>query len=162
MQTYDKNDLKRILRCLTEKYGVMVSEDFMTKLLSLVQSETSDSEYRSVTAIETQNMAAIFIPDEIAAKPKRPAMSDADFLKLCETGTASEVEEALQNGANINAKDYDSSTPLQAAVLHEKADAAEVLLEQRQFRQYASACSGRNRTCRRCRNTFETWRIRKR
>lgn len=39
-----------------------------------------------------------------ASMPKRPAMSDAEFIELCEKGNAQEVEEAIMNGANVNAK----------------------------------------------------------
>ena len=38
-------------------------------------------------------------------KPKLPAMSDEEFMELCASGNAAKVEEAIQNGANINAKD---------------------------------------------------------
>ena len=42
---------------------------------------------------------------------KRPAMSDKDFVNLCKSGNVSEIEEAINNGANVNAKDH-GTTPL--------------------------------------------------
>ena len=38
------------------------------------------------------------------AKNKLPPMSDKDFLKLCDSGDAKKIEEAIMNGANVNAK----------------------------------------------------------
>ena len=43
---------------------------------------------------------------------KRPAMSDDDFVKLYWSGDAKKVEEAITNGANVNAKDNDGMTAL--------------------------------------------------
>lgn len=39
-------------------------------------------------------------------------MSDEDFAKLCEKGTAKEIRAALQKGANPNAKDDNAVTAL--------------------------------------------------
>lgn len=61
--------------------------------------------------------------------PKRPAMIDEDFVELCATGSASEVEEALKNGANVNAKDNKYGwTALHKAAVRGHANVAEVLL----------------------------------
>ena len=64
-----------------------------------------------------------------AAKPKRPAISDNEFVKLCGFGTAREVEEALQDGANVDARDMFGRTALHEAAGHGKADVAEILLQ---------------------------------
>lgn len=37
------------------------------------------------------------------AKKKRNAMSDSDFLKLCNSADAEKIEEAIMNGADVNA-----------------------------------------------------------
>lgn len=65
-----------------------------------------------------------------AQTPKRPAMSDKEFMKLCRSGTAAEVEEAIMNGANVNAKENGFyKTSLMEATYYGKADIAEVLLK---------------------------------
>ena|GEM_PF-1677335 len=43
------------------------------------------------------------------------AMSDEDFLKLCESGTAQEVARAIKSGANVNASDRNGRTALMVA-----------------------------------------------
>ncbi len=122
--------------------SMMVREGTMTKLLSLRESGISGDECRRLVAIETQKLMDNFIPQEITAKyvnmiagimglkvpavvvqaapapkpkPKRPAMSDDEFVELCEIGTAREVEEALQYGANVNARGMFSGTALDIA-----------------------------------------------
>ncbi|MBR1602034.1 MAG: ankyrin repeat domain-containing protein [Synergistaceae bacterium] len=39
-------------------------------------------------------------------------MRDEDFIKLCKIGTAQQVAHAMENGANVNAKDNDGNTAL--------------------------------------------------
>ena len=66
---------------------------------------------------------------------QRPAMSDKDFVNLCEFGNARKVEEAIMNGANVNARDSytwnrnDGMTALMHAVFCVKTDVAELLLK---------------------------------
>ena len=60
--------------------------------------------------------------------PARPAMSDEEFLKLCESGDARAVEEALRNGANVNARKKYGSTALHQAAFSGHAGVAGVLL----------------------------------
>ena len=57
------------------------------------------------------------------------AMSDAEFVELCKSGNAVEVEEAIRNGANVNAKDNDGNTALMRAVLWGATKTTEVLLK---------------------------------
>ena len=67
-----------------------------------------------------------------AAKPKRPAMSDWEFVELCRSGSAREVDEALQNGANVNAVDKFGNLGWRAlhwAACEGHADVIEVLLK---------------------------------
>lgn len=61
--------------------------------------------------------------------PKRPAMSDNDFIKLCRSGNAQEVEEAIMNGANVNASGNDGRTALMWATYYGHVQTAEVLLQ---------------------------------
>ena len=44
------------------------------------------------------------------------AVSDEDFLRICTDGEIAEIEEALKDGANINAKDPNGETPLMGAL----------------------------------------------
>ena len=53
-------------------------------------------------------------------------MSDSDFLELCKSGDAKKVEEAILNGANVNAKANDGSTALMYALDN---DTAKILIE---------------------------------
>jgi len=47
-----------------------------------------------------------------AAGSALAAISDSDFLDLCETGNLQQIEEAINDGANINARNEDQETPL--------------------------------------------------
>ena len=62
-------------------------------------------------------------------KPKRPAMSDEEFLELCETGDAVKVAEAIRNGANVNARNNIGSTALIYAAYEGHTETARVLLQ---------------------------------
>ncbi|MBQ9575239.1 MAG: ankyrin repeat domain-containing protein [Synergistaceae bacterium] len=65
-------------------------------------------------------------------KLKFPPISDNDFVKLCESGDITKIEEAIVNGANVNAKedkDEDGCTALMIAVCGGHADVVELLLK---------------------------------
>lgn len=64
-----------------------------------------------------------------AEKPKPPAMSDEEFIDLCRSSNASKVEEAIQNGANVNAKDNTGWSALMWAALKGHTETAKVLLQ---------------------------------
>ena len=58
------------------------------------------------------------------------AMSDAEFLDLCEKGSVQEIQTALLKGANPNAKDENGWTPLMAvASFNQNPKAVSVLLK---------------------------------
>ncbi len=61
---------------------------------------------------------------------KPPIMSDKDFVNLCKSGNVSEIEEAIKNGANVNAKDH-GTTPLMGVLQCnvELAELAELLIK---------------------------------
>ena len=56
-----------------------------------------------------------------SAKPDAPggvrakAMEDSEFVRLCGTGTAEQIRQALKDGANPKARDEDGYTPLHGA-----------------------------------------------
>ena len=64
-----------------------------------------------------------------AAKPKRPAISDEEFIELCRTVNVQEVEEAIMNGANVNAKDDNGKTVLMRAAMKGYTETARILLK---------------------------------
>lgn len=63
------------------------------------------------------------------ARKKIPPMSDDDFLELCKSGDAKKVEQAIMNGANVNAKDNNGWTALMLVTLNNHAETAELLLK---------------------------------
>ena len=55
---------------------------------------------------------AIFLGCAALAGSAHAAMSDAEFLELCSVGSAPRLEIALEQGANVEAKDEDGVTAL--------------------------------------------------
>ena len=62
-------------------------------------------------------------------KPKHPAMSDVEFWKLCKTGNSTKVAEAIQNGADVNAKDIYGWTALMWVAVRGHTETARVLIQ---------------------------------
>ena len=56
----------------------------------------------------------VWFTGAVNAKP----LDDEAFLKLCRTGTARQVEDAIKNGADADARDPDGSTALMTAAEH--------------------------------------------
>lgn len=67
--------------------------------------------------------------DKTFSQMKIPPMSDNDFLKLCSSGNATKVEEAIMNGANINAKSIRGWTTLMRAAWNGHTEIAEILIK---------------------------------
>ena len=67
--------------------------------------------------------------EDAKRRKKRPAMSDWDFIKLCEYGNVGKVEEAIKDGANVNAEDNDGWTALMWAVFYVYTEIVKLLLE---------------------------------
>ena len=63
------------------------------------------------------------------AKKRIPPMSDEEFIELCKSGDARKVEEAIINGANVNAKDNYGWTALMEATFWGHTETAELLLK---------------------------------
>ena len=51
----------------------------------------------------------------LLALPSFGAMSDTDFIEICKTGTAKQVDDAIKAGVNVNAKDKNGVTALMFA-----------------------------------------------
>ncbi len=65
----------------------------------------------------------------IKAEKQRQAMKDKEFLELCESGNAQKVEEAIMNGANVNARRDNGFTALILATIGLNAETVRVLLD---------------------------------
>lgn len=56
-------------------------------------------------------------------------LNDKEFLRLCNSGNAEKIKEAVMNGANVNAKDNDGWTALMLIAYDGNKKAAEVLVK---------------------------------
>ena len=75
-------------------------------------------------------LIAVLMLYAVIAAPAWSAMSDEEFVKLCQKGTAEEIQAALDAGANVNAVDRHRSTPLlSAAMLDPDPKVVEILLK---------------------------------
>ena len=68
--------------------------------------------------------AASVLPGGVRAE----AMADKEFIRLCEEGTAEQVQKALKDGANPNARDG-NATVLEWAALNDNLPAVQALLD---------------------------------
>ena len=62
-----------------------------------------------------------------APTPKLPPMRDEVFVGLCRSGNATEIEEAIMNGANVNAKNNDGRTALMYSAFYGYTETANLL-----------------------------------
>ncbi len=75
------------------------------------------------TALETH------IPQSPNPSPlPRNSLLDKAFLDLCKSGTAVEIRDAINAGANVNAKDNDGVTPLMRAAIENSSVVVKMLL----------------------------------
>lgn len=63
------------------------------------------------------------------AKRRLPPMSDNDFIELCKSSDSRKVEEAIMNGANVNARTKTTWTVLMEVVDEGITEVAELLLK---------------------------------
>ena len=66
---------------------------------------------------------------QVKTSDKRPALSDSDFIELCKSGDTQKVEEAIIDGANVNAIDEICWTALIWAAIYGFTEILEVLLK---------------------------------
>jgi ankyrin repeat protein len=72
----------------------------------------------SAHAAQTKTAPAQTKAAQTKTKEEIELEANVKFRELCESGTVQQVEEAIKNGANINAKDMAGITPLVAASLY--------------------------------------------
>ncbi len=95
-----------------------LQQELRRKDEALRQAEAQKQEAsRSVTGLQQEK-----------AKNKRPAMSDSDFLKLCKSGDVAKIEQAIIDGANVNAKDNYGQTALMSAAWGGQTETAKLLI----------------------------------
>lgn len=88
-------------------------------------------EATSLSQLET----LLLPPSKTAAAPSSPpqkaspALSNNEFLKLCALKESAEVEEAIINGADPNARNNNGTTALMTAVCHGRVKSAQILLK---------------------------------
>lgn len=107
-----------------------LQQELQRKDEALRQAESKSQE--DLQRIEELQSKVEALQVELALeKPKKkiPPMSDSDFLDLCKFGDANKVEEAIMNGANVNAKDNYGWTVLIWAAMGGKTETAELLLK---------------------------------
>ena len=124
-----------VLECTVNKvmsYGLFVDIGAMNALIhkSEIPSGTTqgynDGDKITAKIIDIDNVkghAALSITQlqptqqPLPSKPKAPAMSDDDFLKLCSTETPQKISDAIKNGANVNAVNSKGHTALMMAAM---------------------------------------------
>ena len=80
---------------------------------------------------ETEMSSKLLERIKTEALPPRiePAMSDDDFMKLCKAADPAKIQEAINNGANVNAKDNSGWTVSMRAAKKGQAEILEILLK---------------------------------
>ena len=78
-----------------------------------IQAEIQNKE--KLAQEEARKLTEALRKSEVRTEAKRSAMSDAKFIALCKLGDARKVEEAIRNGANVNAKEKSGWTALMFA-----------------------------------------------
>ena len=98
----------------------------------------------SEVCMELINSGALNIPNNNGTTPleiaKRREMTTAlenlfqkNFLKICRSGSSTEIAEAIAAGVNVNAKNRELRTALMFAALYNTADAVSMLIEARAY-----------------------------
>ena len=85
-------------------------------------------------------LCAILLATFLLPAPALAALSDEDFLKLCEDGPPEAVQQALQDGANVQARDAFVRTALMQAAHRGRLETVRLLLSAGAEREYADGC----------------------
>lgn len=123
--------LNNCVKILNENF---ISTDIAEKFVNIIASVAGLNARANVSAKSSESVSSVTPPPKAGTitapkpeplqpeptvqetppvqKPKPAPMSDYDFVELCKSGDAAKVEEAIINGANVNAKDKDGYTGL--------------------------------------------------
>ncbi|MBQ7217826.1 MAG: S1 RNA-binding domain-containing protein [Synergistaceae bacterium] len=82
-----------------------------------IPSQESKPQQAATQESSAVRSACLHVQQPRPPAPKKPAMSDEDFLKLCTTGTLQKIQTAVKNGANVNAVNSKGRTALMMAVM---------------------------------------------
>ena len=74
-------------------------------------------------------MLIVMAMPSLGASFRRKIISDQQFLDMCKEGNTKGVIEAINAGANVNAKDNDGATALIGAAYYGRTEVAELLLK---------------------------------
>ena len=101
--------------------------DYASENANLINTDVYQQLLAATNAGTVGNLNAANTPEQAR---QSAATSDEYFLQLCESGTAQEVEAAIKDGANVNAKDENGETALMyAARSNRNPEVVSVLLE---------------------------------
>ena len=109
-----------------------IQEEVRRKEEAMKQAEAQKAEEAKRRAEVQRQLEEALRKSEIKqiteVQKQRPAMSDKKFLRVCKSGNARQVEEAIMNSANVNAKDNDGNTALMMAAENGYTETADLLL----------------------------------
>ncbi|MBQ7543721.1 MAG: ankyrin repeat domain-containing protein [Synergistaceae bacterium] len=126
----DKSECQRKVRLeVTKLTELFIPEDVAMKYVHMVAGVIGLRLPAPVKSTPTPPVVQQVRQPVQRFKSTRPAMDDEEFIALCGRGDAGAVEEALRNGANVNAKYRGDWTALMHTVALGRLDAAEVLLQ---------------------------------
>ena len=119
---YDENNTKQIKYEVTARVKSFSPTSYPPMLLSVKQIE---EEHRAKTESARPTKW-----EKIKTPPKKNTMRDLNFRALCKTAGFAQILEALDNGANPNAKNNNNTTALMtAAQFNHDSKAIEALLD---------------------------------
>lgn len=120
--------VRELNACVNMLHENFIRMDIAEKYVNIIASVAGLTSRANVSANSTNTFTPA--PKRIPTPtPKRPAMNDDEFLVLCESENAAEVEEALKNSANPNARSIvGRQTALHYAIEARDAETVEVLL----------------------------------
>lgn len=109
--------------------------DECLRVMRLEVRKATEAFIREDAAVRFVNMLArvvgvgVSVEEQTPVQVSRPPVSDKEFLKMCEFGRPEDVEEAIRNGARVDAKRSDGSTALRLAARHGNTETVEILLK---------------------------------